>query len=432
METLSFLIRAYLYFLIYENLTGEKKESVKWCFLLSLGVAKCFTGFNVYINYIWPFFMLTILIIYSICINSIRPNLKNIKLAIVTYGIDYIFSIAMGSIFGAIVGGVFRIKEINWTSLLLSMARVIFIVALCKRKVNLNKIKQPWILNIFMMATAVLLFAEQVIRFGYATNNHGFLDIAISCTYIAALFTILWLLDHFKMIKIQNEYADDNRQMSQKLHRSKEILPLLADYISGMEEIPDEKLREKLQEVCRDYGKELGAIEMSPALFHTTGIELVDLLIQNKVEECRRRGIEMDVFVGTTIEEDMERLDISDGELVRMIADLLRNAINAVKDMEEAVILTVVARDEHGNVEIDIHDSGKPFPPEILEKFGERGNTTWGTGNGIADLMESLRRVNASIEIIPEEEPDDVFTKQICIRFDGEGEVKVKKDQVSA
>lgn len=431
MKIASLLIHLYLYLLIYDTLTKESNRKIKWIFLLILSVTQYFIRQSIFTSYSWPFLLITLLVLYSKAILSKHTNVENFKFAIMTYGIDFAFGMVIASVFG-VIEGLFDIQGDVWTYLFSGITRMIVIVALYKRKINFEKIKQSWIFCISNVVAVILLFLGQIIWLGYVTNINSFIYIAVACTYIAALFTILWLLDHFKMIKIQNEYADDNRQMSQKLHRSKEILPLLADYISGMEEIPDEKLREKLQEVCRDYGKELGAIEMSPALFHTTGIELVDLLIQNKVEECRRRGIEMDVFVGTTIEEDMERLDISDGELVRMIADLLRNAINAVKDMEEAVILTVVARDEHGNVEIDIHDSGKPFPPEILEKFGERGNTTWGTGNGIADLMESLRRVNASIEIIPEEEPDDVFTKQICIRFDGEGEVKVKKDQVSA
>lgn len=431
MEIISFLIHVYSYLLIYEALTEERKSTVKWYFLALFGVTKYILELSAYTSYLWPLVMFTLLILYSMCIRSKHSNLENFKYAILTYGIDFIYGIVMACIFG-MIAGILDIGKIDWSYFFACVSRIIFIIAVYKFKICFEKIKQSWVFYIATITTTILVFAEQVIRSGYVTDNNFFVYMGLACTYIAALFTILWFLDHFKMIKIQKEYEADNRQMSQKLHRSKEILPLLADYISGMEEIPDEKLREKLQEVCRDYGKELGAIEMSPALFHTTGIELVDLLIQNKVEECRRRGIEMDVFVGTTIEEDMERLDISDGELVRMLADLLRNAINAVKDMEEAVILTVVARDEHGHVEIDIHDSGKPFPPEILEKFGERGNTTWGTGNGIADLMESLRRVNASIEIIPEEEPDDVFTKQICIRFDGEGEVKVKKDQVSA
>lgn len=431
MEIITFLVHAYLYVLIFELLIGKSSVYYKWIVVALFGVTKYIIGPTKYLNSLLPLLLCTLLILYGKFIQKKYAYLLYLKYALITYGMDFGFSIFMGSVCG-IVGGIYRIEEKNWAGILTALGRIALIVFFSKRKAKLEKVKETWVLHISFIVSIVVVFVEQILSMAYATKNNDFVYIGVACTYIAALFTILWLLDHFKMVKIQNEYADDNRQMSQKLHRSKEILPLLADYISGMEEIPDEKLREKLQEVCRDYGKELGAIEMSPALFHTTGIELVDLLIQNKVEECRRRGIEMDVFVGTTIEEDMERLDISDGELVRMIADLLRNAINAVKDMEEAVILTVVARDEHGNVEIDIHDSGKPFPPEILEKFGERGNTTWGTGNGIADLMESLRRVNASIEIIPEEEPDDVFTKQICIRFDGEGEVKVKKDQVSA
>ena len=142
----------------------------------------------------------------------------------------------------------------------------------------------------------------------------------------------------------------------------------------------------------------------------------------------------MEVFVGAKIDEDMKRMGLGEGELVRMMGDLIRNAINAVEEMDssERMILVVISRDEYGYIEVHIHDSGVPFPTEILEKFGERGNTTWGTGNGIADLVESLRRVHGSVEVIPETDPEDIFTKEICIRFDGSGRIGPASGQVPA
>lgn len=434
MEIVSLWIYVYLYLLIYEILTGESKQPARWFFLLLLGGAKYISKLSIFTQYLWPFLLLTLLILYSMCIHSINSNLRNFKYSIISYGIGFIFNMVMSSIFGIIAGGLFDIYEISWTSSLLSVVRIIFIVALHNKKINFLKIKQEWVLNIGMSATVVLLFSEQIIRLGNSTDNYRFLDMAILCSYIAILFTTLWLIDHYKMLKIQKAYAADNKQMSQKLHRSREILPLLADYVSGMDEVQDENVRQKLQDVCRDYGKELGGAEMNAMLFNTTGIQLLDLLLQSRMNECFRRDIEMEVFVGAKIDEDMKRMGLGEGELVRMMGDLIRNAINAVEEMDssERMILVVISRDEYGYIEVHIHDSGVPFPTEILEKFGERGNTTWGTGNGIADLVESLRRVHGSVEVIPETDPEDIFTKEICIRFDGSGRIGPASGQVPA
>lgn len=434
MEHISFLIHAYMYLLIYEILTEERKRSVKWFFLLLFGITRYIAELGTHTRYLWPFLLLTLLILYSICIRSTKSNLENFKYAIVSYGIDFILNMVMSSILGVIVGGLFEVYEISWRNFLLSAVRIIIIIALYKGKINFAKIKQDWVFYIVIVVTVVLLFSEQIIRLGKTTQNDSFIWLAVFCSYLIALFTSLWLIDHYKMLKIQKAYAADNRQMSQKLHRSKEILPLLADYVSGMDEAQDEKVRQKLQDVCRDYGKELSGAEMNAMLFNTTGIQLLDLLLQSRMNECFQRDIEMEVFVGAKIDEDMKRMSLGEGELVRMMGDLIRNAINAVEEMDssERMILVVISRDEYGYIEVHIHDSGVPFPTEILEKFGERGNTTWGTGNGIADLVESLRRVHGSVEVIPETDPEDIFTKEICIRFDGSGRIEAASGQVPA
>ena len=197
-----------------------------------------------------------------------------------------------------------------------------------------------------------------------------------------------------------------------------------------MDTAQDEELRRKLEAVCHDYGKELGGAEVSAEFFETTGIDLVDLLLRTKIIECSKQDIELDVFVSTQIDKDMKRMDIGDGEITRLLGDLLRNAINAVANLHDKMILLLIARDENDHVLIRIYDSGIPFPPYILERFGERGNTTWGTGNGLADLMETLNRVQASIEVNTDIAPDDVFTKEIYICFDGKNTVNiVKKDK---
>ena len=159
--------------------------------------------------------------------------------------------------------------------------------------------------------------------------------------------------------------------------------------------------------------------------FETTGIDLADLLLGTKIRECSEQDIELNVFVNTRIDKDMKRMDISDAEIARLLGDLLRNAIHAVSDLEERMILLMIARDENDRVLIKIYDSGIPFPSYILDHFGERGNTTWGTGNGLADLMGTVNRVHASIEVNTELAPEDVFTKEISICFDGKENLNI-------
>lgn len=424
MKIIALFIHAYMLVLIYELVSEEKQQLKKWMIVFLIGIAKYFIEPLPFARSISPFVLCTILIIYSICTHSQSSNLKNMQYALIAYGTDYVMNLGLSSV-GGFVATLMQTRNSDIKYAVLSVGRIGVMFILLKYKAIVEKIKKTQVLNIGVVGTMVLLFAEQIFGISFTTKHWGYTFIAISFTCLAALFTILWLMDHYKMAKIQKMYAEDNKQMSQKLHRSKEILPMIANYASSMDAAQDEEMRKKLEAVCHDYGKELGGAEMNAELFETTGIDLVDLLLKTKITECVEQDIELDVFVGTQIHKDMKRLDIGDGEIARLIGDLLRNAIHAVNGLKNKMILLLIVKDEDEHVLIRIYDSGIPFPPYVLERFGERGNTTWGTGNGLADLMDTLKRVHASIEINTEMAPGDVFTKEICICFDGEDRVKI-------
>lgn len=432
-KIVALFIHAYMLVMIYELLTEEKQHYMKGFVVLIIGGTKYIVEHLLYIMNIAPLLLCTMLVLYSICSYSRNTNLTNLKFALVAYEIDYAINMVLAGVGGFVATIIqtrnqdIRYMVMDTRYIVLAIGRMMIIFLLYKYKERIAQIRHMRGLYIAVIAAIILLILEQVLRVVHTTEQWNDMFIALACTYLAALFTILWLLDHYKMAKLQKMYADDNRQMSQKLHRSKEILPMIANYVSNMDGTQDERMREKLEAVCHDYGKELGGTEMSAELFETTGIDLVDLLLRTKIIECGDQDIEMEVFVSEQIDEDMKRLDIGDGEITRLLGDLLRNAIHAVKDLSNKMILLLIAHDENGCVLIRIYDSGVPFPDQILERFGERGNTTWGTGNGIADMMETVNRVHASIEINMEMDPGDVFTKELSICFDGNDDFHVVK-----
>lgn len=424
MEIIGIFIHACVLFFIYEVLSEDKCRYVNCVpVLLIIGVKYLMKLWPLISNLV-PIIICTILILHSMCGHSRNSNIANLKYALVAYGVDYLISIVLGSVCG-FMATVVHMKNAIVKYMVLDIGRIIITLILYKHREQVRMIKQMRILNIGVIGTIILLVTEQFVRVAYTTKYMGYVNLAIFGTYLAALFITLWLIDHYKMVKIQKMYEEDNRQMSQKLHRSKEILPMIARYVASMELGQNEELREKLEAICRDYGKELGGREVSAEFIETTGIDLTDLLLRTKVIECGEEDIQLEVFVGTQIDKDMKRADISAGEITRLLGDLLRNAINAVTGLQDKVILLMVVRDENGHVLIQVFDTGIPFPPYVLERFGERGNTTWGTGNGIADMMETLKRVHASIEVNTKLGQEDVFEKVISICFDGKDRVEI-------
>lgn len=424
MELIASFIHAYILVLIYEILSEDKRKYINCVMVFLIVGAKYLMRLRPAMSNLVPIVICTLLIIYSMCCHSRNSYIENFKYVLIAYGTDYLISIVCGTTCG-LIGAAIHVKNEIVRYLIINIGRIIIILILHKCREQVKIVKQMRILNIGVIGTIILLVIEQFVRVSYTTEYWNFLYIAVTCTYLAALFTTLWLIDHYKMVKIQKMYEEDNRQMSQKLHRSKEILPMIARYVASMELGQNEELREKLEAICRDYGKELGGREVSAEFIETTGIDLTDLLLRTKVIECGEEDIQLEVFVGTQIDKDMKRADISAGEITRLLGDLLRNAINAVTGLQDKVILLMVVRDENGHVLIQVFDTGIPFPPYVLERFGERGNTTWGTGNGIADMMETLKRVHASIEVNTKLGQEDVFEKVISICFDGKDRVEI-------
>lgn len=424
MEIIAVFIHAYMLVFIYEILSEEKQKYINCVAILLIGSAKYLLEPRPITSNLAPLVICTMLIGYSMCGHSRNSNIANLQYALVAYGMDYFINIVLGCFCGLIAATINR-ENIYVKYLIIDIGRILIVFILNKYREHVRRIKQMKVLNIGVIGTIILLLAEQLIRVSFTNAKRNYTDLAIVCTYLAALFTTLWLLDHYKMAKIQKMYEEDNKQMSQKLHRSKEILPMIAQYVASMDQTQNEEMRKKLEAICRDYGKELGGAEVSAEFIETTGIDLTDLLLRTKIMECSDEDIQLEVFVSTQIDKDMKRLDVSNGEITRLLGDLLRNAIHAVSGLQDKVILLMIVRDENGHVLIQIYDTGIPFPPYVLERFGERGNTTWGTGNGLADMMETVRRAHASIEVNTKLGREDVFAKVISICFDGKDQVEV-------
>ena len=70
-------------------------------------------------------------------------------------------------------------------------------------------------------------------------------------------------------------------------------------------------------------------------------------------------------------------------------------------------------------MELDIFDNGDEIPFSILEKFGERGLTTGGTGNGLADIAEMLKDYKISLVIKENESGSSTYVKGFMLVFDG-------------
>ena len=128
----------------------------------------------------------------------------------------------------------------------------------------------------------------------------------------------------------------------------------------------------------------------------------------------------MDVFASEPIAKQIHEMGIAQLMVHNVVGDLLRNAIRAITrdGRTDGKILVIVGK-KNETVEIDIFDNGANLPLEVLERFGTRGVTTGGTGNGLADLVEMLAAENISLVIRENAGENGTYTKGFLLVFDG-------------
>lgn len=80
------------------------------------------------------------------------------------------------------------------------------------------------------------------------------------------------------------------------------------------------------------------------------------------------------------LEATSTRIDGPAGDLVQVLLNLIRNALDAV---QSGGLLTVQTRDHRGGVEIRVTDDGEGIPPEVLPRIFDAFFTTKSEGTGL-------------------------------------------------
>lgn len=265
-----------------------------------------------------------------------------------------------------------------------------------------------------------LVILEQTGLHLFDSNRHNFSVIIGNLFIFSIIIGILWLLDHYHLAAGKLKVEQDNRRMNTSLHKTKELMPLLISVVNENEGLLDPQLVEEFNQIYSEQMIAGRKDSMNYKLLGTTGIKLLDAQLQHYILECNKKGIVMDVFASEPIAKQIHEMGIAQLMVHNVVGDLLRNAIRAITrdGRTDGKILVIVGK-KNETVEIDIFDNGANLPLEVLERFGTRGVTTGGTGNGLADLVEMLAAENISLVIRENAGENSTYTKGFLLVFDG-------------
>ena len=124
--------------------------------------------------------------------------------------------------------------------------------------------------------------------------------------------------------------------------------------------------------------------------------EYLETMLANFMISASKDDIAINVI--SEVQDWME-VDINQTQISGLIKNLLSNAVRETikSDSEIKLIEVRFLQDEYGLFSIEIVDHAHEFPVEILQKLGERGNSTNETGDGFAEVFEILDKIQGSL-----------------------------------
>ena len=253
----------------------------------------------------------------------------------------------------------------------------------------------------------------------------------ICCTLI---FFVISKIEKHNAEQERARIEESNKLLSTKLHKSREILPAMVQVLSNVTEnnggeMDEQEAHKLLQEVNDLYGQQLkenNKEDLQLKSFCSTGLMILDQQLNIYQQEAIDKGVNFDIYVQAPINELLKRDDIDQLRLQRALGDLVRNAFRSLEREDKKCrakghILLIIGCRYEDILEISVVDNGVDFPLYVIEAFGKRGVTTSGTGNGLADLIDFTKEINASICLDEFDGRTNSFTKKISIIFDKKG-----------
>lgn len=245
--------------------------------------------------------------------------------------------------------------------------------------------------------------------------------IVFSCIVI-----VLWILD-------KREEQKKIRELTSYVHKTREIIPSVGRALKRLEEMPEqsesaERLLEELRSICEADEQGVRQEVSYIKTFESTGCFILDEQLGRYMEEAGKENFQLDIIVRAPVDELLETEQINRFQLLQLVGDLYRNAYKAVlKRNGGGHILICFGYNIQGFYEISIYDNGVPFPVHVLNHLGERGVTTDGSGHGMADIFAALEKGNGSFALNQNMPSESIFTKGICIIFDGQARVQIRE-----
>lgn len=430
------------------NKSSLKKDLIKTCLLTAIILVYKFLFPDEYLAL--PYALYVIVEVFS------SPNVKNaISLSTITFSINQIIMSVSSVIIAfalSLCRGYFsdypRALAIISTSIL-HFSLILLLFHSKRLKFGMPFLKSSKLLNIGFIVS-ILIFVALIVDILFSPAHHKY--VVLSQLLICLLFIplIIWwrhkikesylaYLREFELTQLHqqiNDLSADNERLSRIVHKDNKLVSAMASSVLTLLEKAPEYDREEFLAQCDSLHKELSELSLhrQELLVSTTAEvsplgnshKLVESVLSYEVKNARHSGICTKYNIDNNFMAAIETY-LTDEELAHILADMIQNAIIAMKATAQQNLL-IHLHMINGNPTISVMDSGTEFSPKVLQNLGLAPCSTHlnegGSGIGLMDIWQLKIKSKASLVIKELPQPDD-YTKQLSIIFDGKNKYVV-------
>ena len=347
---------------------------------------------------------------------------------------DYIGLLIILVIYTLLIYKIFKLKRLKYG------------ISLLNGKLQ-NSYFSYWIFNLCFMSLMFAIIFQEIALFDIVNIGTGLL-LLIAFVFITIKESIklyykrnLLIKDlestkkelsekNEELAKLEKENLEFSKTSHSLAHRQKVLEYKLNKLINGDKATPQdttkEELKKELEDISKDIYKKPSDIEIEK-----TGIDKIDNMLEYMKSECDKNNIEFNLQIIGNIHYMVNHF-ISENDLEILLADHIKDAIIAIQhstNKNRSILVKIGKIQKYYG--IYIYDSGVEFTDEVLNKLGKEPITTHkdsgGTGMGFMNTFDTLKRYNASLNIIKIDKPSlDNYTKSVEILFDSKNEIQFK------